>query len=450
MIANSSGNRRVRSGAHPIAMPDSYGQWWFEPQRDGKRSRNCVPQRDGRRSWNFVPCSPLVPCIVALTLSACAPPEAMPTDGGSGGTTEPGTEATAVASVDSGAPIDGSTGAAEPDPQPSSDGGEDPPPPQPPATCGPSPLLQAADSLLPGEWVELPTDGLTAELTDAGDGHWITQYTFEAMFDPTWCRVLFIGGGHLSLQKFISYDIASNSWQREPNPSWWCDPFEDGADVWACSDHAYGHNAIDVAGQRYFYKRGDVFQTTLQSPVTSDWAALPDLPVEALFTSLSYFPEMSALFLVDYENQGIGLLPDGADAWQMVPGPFPMGAYHSYAVHDPVHHRVLFGGGNGSGELSALYADGRVDTLPTAPRTFHPEPDDDSTFKILTVDPTQGNVLAYAPNGDLFALDSGHDRGWFETRTTLPAGLELAVTIPDYGVVMFVDGRDQRVVVYRH
>lgn len=326
--------------------------------------------------------------------------------------------------------------------------GDDPPPP-PPAECGTNPLGLAAEQLGPGEWVELATEGLTHELLDGENGHHITQYTFKAVFDPTWCRVLFIGGGHLSRVKFISYDLSLNQWTQETNPSWWCDPYAV-EDFWPCVGHAYGHNAIDVENGRYYYKYGGrVRVAELQGVLGSEWDDVPDHGVNSTYTSLAYFPEMEALVLVDYIGERLLVLEDGADGWVPIDGPFPMGAYHIYAIYNPIESLVIFGSGNGSADFSALHPDGSVTSLSPSPRTFHPEPNDDSVFKILIPDPVSGDLLAYGQGGDLFTYDFASD-AWSDTNVVLPADVELAVPVPDYGVVLLIDGRNELTYVYKH
>ena len=322
-------------------------------------------------------------------------------------------------------------------------------PPPPPAECGDSALFDVVNQLEPGQWATLDTVGLTDDLIDAGNGHHITQYTFKGVFDPTWCRVLFTGGGHISYVKFVSYDIASNTWQREVDPSWWCDPFDVPENPWPCVGHAYGHNAIDVEGGRYFYKHGAVYEVGVEGVFGSEWTALPDHGANVPFTSLAYFPELGGLVMIDYSTNGVLVLYDGAGAWESVSGPFAMGAYHIYGDYNPVESVVMFGSGNGSQDWHVLRSDATVQTVATSPRFFHPSPSDPATFRILTHDPQGGDFLAIAPNGDTFGFDLDTNT-WSDTGVVLPQNLEFAVPIPDYGVVLLVNGRGNEVVVYNH
>ena len=65
------------------------------------------------------------------------------------------------------------------------------------------------------------------------------------------------------------------------------------------------------------------------------------------------------------------------------------------------------------------------------------------------MDPAGGDFLAYRQDGALWTYDIDTD-AWTDTGATLPPDLELAVPIADYGVVLFMSGRNNEVVVYKH
>ncbi|MGH6635112.1 MAG: hypothetical protein ACRED0_02905, partial [Gammaproteobacteria bacterium] len=69
-----------------------------------------------------------------------------------------------------------------------------------------------AKELRPGSYVELPTKGFTYELDFDGSANTVFGYSYEAFWDPATCRVLFIGGGHLALTKFLTYSASDNLW----------------------------------------------------------------------------------------------------------------------------------------------------------------------------------------------------------------------------------------------
>ncbi len=235
--------------------------------------------------------------------------------------------------------------------------------------------------------------------------------------------------------KFIIYDGGSDAWLLQDNPSWWCDPFATD-DFWPCVHHAYGFNAIDVEGRRYFYWMGDTHVVSLDEPRADAWGSAGSPDTSCQYTSIEYFPEMGALVFVDCRDQSLAILRDGESEWDRIDGPFPMGPYHNYTVYNPARGVVLFGGGNGSRDWYELNPDGSVTELPDAPRDIHPSPDDDSTLKVIVADPTTGDYLAYAPTGELFRLSDGV---WARESYDLPSGLDLATTLPDLGAILWMD-----------
>lgn len=84
-----------------------------------------------------------------------------------------------------------------------------------------------------------------------------------------------------------------------------------------------------------------------------------------------------------------------------------------------------------------------------APRQFHPQPDDNATFKILTYDTVSGDYLAYAMSGELYSYDVALDR-WSQVGTRLPAGVCVAAVISSYAVIMLIDQEDRHIWLYKH
>src|SRR3989304_247049 len=101
----------------------------------------------------------------------------------------------------------------------------------------------------PGEWKVLSqeNDGTGfGEALLSVPAQDILQYASKAKWDPFTKRFLFIGQGHYSSQKFISYTEATNTWAEEPRPSWDCS-------ATGCISHAYEHNTIDPATGNFYY-----------------------------------------------------------------------------------------------------------------------------------------------------------------------------------------------------
>lgn len=320
--------------------------------------------------------------------------------------------------------------------------------------CGAATLADEASSMAAGTFSQLSAPGYDAALIDAGAGHHILQYSDKAAWDPTTCQVLFVGGGHLSQVKYIAYSASSDLWFQAPNPSWWCDTFA-ATNPYECATHAYGHNALDPArGELYFRKFNSsiVYRHEVDATLDADWTEIPELPSSAagcIATGIEFFPDRDQLVYVDCQSQGLLTWSPGDAAWQTIDGPFAMGAYHNYAVYNPVHQVVIFGGGNDSSDLHLLDASGVVTTAANAPATFHPAPQDDTTLKILTVDPATGHYLAYATGGQLHQYDVGANT-WSAVGVTAPTNLDLAVPITNYGVVLFIGQGPEAIYLYKH
>lgn len=409
----------------------------------------------------------MLPCVPmrALASSACLLLACVATEPGDGSSDDAGTSTTPAGSTTAGSTtsaatteVDGSTSTAvdssgaPPATSEASGGSSDESSTgwTPPADCGGGALADLAATIAVGEFVALETAGLDAALIDAGNGHNVLQYSDKGVWDPNTCQALFTGGGHLSLVKFLGYSASENTWFQAPNPSWWCETTAE--DPYACSTHAYGHNALDPATGDYWFRTFDnpaVHHTVAASPVSSswdEWPALPTTPASCIATALEYFPELGALVYVDCAGQTVQVSYAGG-AWETLPGTYPMGGYHNYAMYNPVRGEVLFGAGNDSLALHRLDASGNATQIATPPRGFHPSPEDPETFRILTVDPIGGRWIAIAQGGDVYDYDADTDT-WAEAGTA-PLNLQIAFPVTTYGVVLFLT-LEPAMYVYRH
>ncbi|MEZ4221845.1 MAG: hypothetical protein R3B13_13010 [Polyangiaceae bacterium] len=318
--------------------------------------------------------------------------------------------------------------------------------------CGASVLKSEAAKLGVGGVVELTGTGYGTSLVDASLGHHVLQYSDKGVWDPNTCQALFVGGGHLSLVKYLAYSASQNKFFQAPNPNWWCDATT-ATNKYACSTHAYGHNALDPKTGRMFFRKFNsdtVYAHQVDATIDSDWSTLPKLPSSAggcIATGIEYFPARDELVYVDCTSGSLQTSKTGTAAWKEVPGPFTMGPYHNYAVHNPVHEVVLFGLGNDSKGLYKFDASGKVTAVAQPPRTFHPSPADGTTLRILTADPASGKYLAVSMGGDLFEYDVPTDK-WSANAKKLPQDLQIAIPISSYGVVMFLT--TSKVYLYKH
>lgn len=318
--------------------------------------------------------------------------------------------------------------------------------------CDRSLLARTAKELAPGSYVELPTKGFTHELDFDGYANTVFGYSYEAFWDPGTCRVLFIGGGHLSLTKFLTYSASDNLWTQAPDPSFLC-PIKknDGSVAGGCVNHAYGFQAMDPGRGVFYYMfaDGNVYGIKTDPSLRKQWKRVGTIPqgVAYQYSSMEYFRELDRLVLVGSDR--LSLLDPSSGTWSFIEGPFPMGGYHYYGVYNPVHGVMLFGSGNDSAVLNKLDVRGKVTRIADAPRQFHPQPDDSATFKILTYDPVSGDYLAYAMSGELYSYDVALDR-WSQVGTRLPAGVRVAAVISLYAVIMLIDREDRHIWLYKH
>src|SRR5215470_15658200 len=85
---------------------------------------------------------------------------------------------------------------------------------------GDTELAKLAAGMKPGTWAELKTTGYSSDLLKVQNHH-ILEYSDTAVWDAKSQQVLFVGQGHYSAVKFITYAAASNSWKLMPTPDWW-------------------------------------------------------------------------------------------------------------------------------------------------------------------------------------------------------------------------------------
>lgn len=308
-----------------------------------------------------------------------------------------------------------------------------------------------AKELAAGSYVELPTRGFTHELDFDGYANTVFGYSYEAFWDPGTCRMLFIGGGHLSLTKFLTYSASDNRWTQAPDPYFLCPIRDKEGTAWGCVNHAYGFQAIDAERGVFYYMFADgkVYAIKTDPSLSKQWKRVGTIPqgVSYQYSSMEYVRELDRLVLVGSDR--LSLLDPSSGEWSFIEGPFPMGGYHYYGVYNPVHGVMLFGSGNDSVALNKLDARGKVTRIADAPRQFHPQPDDSATFKILTYDPVGGDYLAYAMSGALYSYDVALDR-WSQVDTRLPAGVRVAAVISSYAVIMLIDRENRHIWLYKH
>lgn len=310
-------------------------------------------------------------------------------------------------------------------------------------------LGKLAAAMKPGTWAELPSAGYTAELLKAQNHH-ILQYTSAATWDPNTRQMLFIGQGHYSALKFISYSAETSVWKLRPTPPWWKgDPATGKGPI----GHAYFNNTINAAGGVLFHHQSDTRWVHRYDVAKDEWTTLPEIKDSATGhgTGIAYFPERKGLVRV---LGGQVHFHDGkSNAWSRLnKDRLPMGPYHNFAQYSPVHKVVMLGGGNGSKDLHELDATGRFTALKPAPVEVG------INTTAITVDPVSGDLLVLHKGGQFFAFNPTRDH-WMEIKTDgMPFAMKgtsfdvVATPVSNDGVVLFftAQAKGLKVCLYKH
>jgi hypothetical protein len=170
-------------------------------------------------------------------------------------------------------------------------------------------LGKLAAAMKPGTWAELKTQGYDADLLKV-QSHHILEYTDTAVWDPRSQQVLFVGQGHYSALKFITYSAKSNTWKLMPTPSWWKgDPQTGKGPI----GHAYNNNAIDAARGILYHHQSATPAVHQYDIAKETWSSLPELKDARTGhgTAIVYFPEMKGLVRV---YSGTGQIQSGAES----------------------------------------------------------------------------------------------------------------------------------------
>jgi hypothetical protein len=344
--------------------------------------------------------------------------------------------------------------------------------PPPPGASGDN-LAETAALMQPGEWRELVTNNLEPTLNNptCGATGSVFPYSEDAVWDPVSRRVFFIGSDHVycdtMTQRFIAYSEATNSWATLPNPSW----FSNGV------HHGYDHSAIDTTnGIYYHFPFAGYGNRPLHRYDTGTDTWLADTPVAPNTTccaGVEYFPEfvgtntsVATGGVVMAGGRDVHVYRAATNSWVGPLNTTPLsdtGDYHNVAEYNPVHKVVIFGGGNGSGALYKLAANGTVTPLTAAPFQLR------VIESIVTVDPVSGDYLVFGRNGEFYKFDvtDGPAGAWTQQPGPPPfstpqfqsgssaVDLTVAAPISTYGVVMFVkhipgNASQTKVYLYKH
>lgn len=304
----------------------------------------------------------------------------------------------------------------------------------------PSELSRSAAAMKPGTWVELKTAGYDANLLKVQTHH-ILEYTDTAVWDPGSRQVLFVGQGHYSALKFITYSAADDAWKLMPAPAWWKGDAQTGKGP---IGHAYNNNAIDPARGVLYHHQSATRLVHRYDVAKSEWTTLPEITGAATGhgTALAYFPEMHGLLRVLAGT--IHFYDERKNEWSVLKTKVPMGPYHNLAKYNPKDKSVILGAGNGSRQLHRLDAAGNLTPLKEAPFVIR------ISSTIVTVDPVSGDVLVIdmEAKNKFHALDLGKNE-WRQLPDA-PINDGVAAVVGTHGVNLFFSSRPAKVFLYKH
>jgi hypothetical protein len=320
--------------------------------------------------------------------------------------------------------------------------------PAAPRAAAASALGDLAASMAPGTWAELKTNGLTPALLQVPRPvmiYNVLEYQNSGVWDPTSHQVLFVGGPHDGLGKFITYDEQTNTWRQEPDPK----P-ED-----MLATHGYDHNTINPnTGELYFrpYDSSNIWKYHIP---TKTWSRLTRIPNEEYNCcgAIEYFPERNGILFVGRNE--IEFYSFGWRSWSTPSATIKTGPYHATAEYSPVDKVVVFGGGSGVKTVYVMDQKGGVKRA-----TDSPFPLDSGGHAIFTADPASGKFLLFAEDGTFHVYDAVTDRWqlqsqrppFFDVGQYGPVSCSIAIPISTHGVVMVLtyNARRPTVFLYKH
>lgn len=332
-----------------------------------------------------------------------------------------------------------------------------------PAQGNATALRALADSLRPGEWARLETQGYAnGDIFLTADNGSILEYSNEAQWDPIGRRIIIAGTGRGSNaaygvrnQNWVQYSETTNTWTTLPTL-----PFYLGF-------HSYDHAAVDTTTGDYYLRVVNSAAPQRYSASSGSWSAMPAIPLSYVgcCNALEFFPELSGLVFVAGASNGateIFRYVGSANRWERLPTGtnVPMGNYHEITEYNPVQKFLYFGGGEvyqvgNRRELYRLDSNGTVTRLADAPLSYGVQ------TAMTLVDPLSGNFLLFpASRPTSFYEYDVAANNWacraigstFNTLDQYGDQATVATAIPEYGVLVFFKrgSNNPGVYLYKH
>lgn len=314
-----------------------------------------------------------------------------------------------------------------------------------------TPLQDLAATMKPGTWMELATNNINPTLSNTGgSSNFIFGYTESINWDPISRKLFYAGMDHNQPEhiRFVSYDEATNSWQKLTQPAAMACPSGS-----ACTpSHGYDHHAIDPANRYYYFRYSYNGRVVHRYHIdTQTWTRLTDnnvLNYNQCCGGVDYFPELGGLVWVQggefsTGNGGISHYSYATSNWSRIGAStgYPMGNKDNFAEYNPIHKVLVFGGGGT--RLYKLSAGGVVTALQNAPFVLGIQ------NSIFTVDPVSGDYLVlnnarqfwkYSVTTDSWSQLAAPPSGVWNTNSGVHG--MVAGPLSTYGVTTVVTCRD--------
>jgi hypothetical protein len=301
-----------------------------------------------------------------------------------------------------------------------------------------------------GDWANLnPSGGENAFKSPSGggsSGH-ILPYSCDGKWNPKSGEFFYIGGDHNGgPEKFVRYSEAANAWTIETRPPWMSTSDN--------QNHSYDYAGLDEDKQHFYYnyERYDIHGKS--------WGSIPAISGQSFgraHKALEYFPGVGVVWIGD---GGVWILADGASAWKTVrpKGSLSFAGLHPVIDYNPVHHIVVFGGGDGTDRLYKMDARENITALGPTP---HSQFASSSNGSYIFSDPVSGDMLAIEINPRFSKYDFAHDR-WSVISNNIPGLADywrsnkinnIAIgAVSNYGVIFVIkyDDANSTVWLYKH
>lgn len=306
-------------------------------------------------------------------------------------------------------------------------------------------LAKTAAKMTARSFRPLLTQGWTGDLIKTGAvSDVIFAFSDNATWDPVSKQILFLGCPHYAPWRFPVYKEETNTWRSEALPAS-CMSLGGSA----CIGHAYDHNTVDTKRGHFYALQFDLFRFKTAENTWETLNPAGTKPSTGFGMAFDYFPDLDKIVHVFGGN--VSLLDVPTLTWSALRSGLEMGGYHNMMEYDPVHHLMVFGGGNGSSTLHKMDTLLNITKLSTPPLTVG------IPGTIMTADPVTGRLLIMGDN-KFYALDAQADE-WelLSDDVSKMPGMSnfldnsvVAAPISDYGVNVFLSNYMYPVLLYRY